>query len=194
MRRKTLIALSVLTGFPVWGGGFAVAAEGGMPQLDVSTFSAQIFWMGVTFAFLYLFFSLRVLPRLAGIVEGRAAQVAADLAEAQRLSTLAHETREAYEKALSQAHREAADLLVGVERALRSEATTSLSAFQGQMAQDLVIAERRITKALADARAQMDRQIAEAVVLASEKLAGVRVDRGQAQTVVDSLSLKSKAA
>ncbi len=194
MRRKTLIALSVLTACPRWGAGFAVAAEGGMPQLDVSTFSAQIFWMGVTFAFLYLFFSLRVLPRLAGIVEGRAARIAADLAEAQRLSTLAHETRDAYEKALNEAHREAAELLADVERTLRNEAGAAVSAFQGKMAQDLAVAERRIAKALADARAQMDRQIAEAVVLASEKLGTVRVDRGQAQTVVDSLSLKSKAA
>ena len=171
-----------------------MAADGGMPQLDVSTFSAQIFWMGVTFALLYLFFSLRVLPRLAGIVEGRAARVSADLAEAQRLSTLAHETRDAYEKALNEAHREAAELLADVERTLRNETSAAVSAFQEQMTQDLAVAERRIAKALADARAQMDRQIAEAVVLAAEKLGGVRVDRGQAQTVVDSLSLKAKAA
>lgn len=171
-----------------------MAAEGGMPQLDVSTYPAQIFWMALTFGFLYLFFSMRILPRLSAIVDGRAARIAADLAEAGRLTALAQETKQAYEQALNAAHREAADLLGETERSLRAQAAQSMADFQERMSRDLAIAERRIGKAASEAMLEMDRLVAEAVVLSAEKLAGVRVDRAQAQAAIQSLSARSKAA
>lgn len=170
------------------------AGEGGMPQLDLSTFPGQIFWMGLTFGLLYLFFAARVLPDLSRIVEGRAAHVADDLAEAERQTAAAHRTKDLYEKALSQAHREAADHLESVECSIRETASGAMARFQERMSQDIAVAERRIAKAGTDATAEMDRLIADSVVLSAEKLAGIRVDRAQAQSVVDSLSPRSKAA
>ncbi|MFN4098278.1 MAG: hypothetical protein ACK4GT_00740, partial [Pararhodobacter sp.] len=40
------------------------AASGGMPQLDLSTFPNQIFWLAVTLVALYLILSRVALPRI----------------------------------------------------------------------------------------------------------------------------------
>lgn len=192
--RRAIQTLAVGIAHALWGVSSALAAEGGMPQLDVSTYPGQIFWMGLTFAFLYLFFSFWVLPRLSAIVDGRAARVAADLAEASRLTALAEETRQAYEQALGAAHREAADLLIETERSLRAQSLQAMSEMQQRIGQDLAVAERRIAKAAQESRDEVERLIAESVVFSAEMLADVRVDQAKAQSAIESLSGKTKAA
>ena len=57
-----------------------------MPQLEVSTYISQIFWLIVSFGLLYYLLSRKALPKVAEILETRADRVRSDLDEAQRLS------------------------------------------------------------------------------------------------------------
>ncbi|MCB9979099.1 MAG: hypothetical protein H6862_05805 [Rhodospirillales bacterium] len=172
----------------------ALAAEGGMPQLDLSTFPGQIFWTGVTFFILYFFFGSHVLPALSRIVDGRADHVRRDLEESERQTAAAHEAKEAYERALSQARSEASGMILALEASLRDSASVAHRDFQAHVLKEIAVAERRIAKAQSDAFSDINRLMADCVVLSSEKLAGVRVDRVLAQAVIDSLSTPSKAA
>ena len=56
-----------------------------MPQLDISTFVPQIFWLAVSFAVLYVLMSRVALPRMTAILEMRAGRIEGDLKEARRL-------------------------------------------------------------------------------------------------------------
>lgn len=176
------------------GAGVAVAAEGGMPQLDLSTFPGQIFWTGITFFVLYFFFGSHVLPALSRIVDGRADHVRRDLEESERQTAAAHEAREAYEQALSQARSEASGMILALEASLRDSASIAHQDFQAHVVKEIAVAERRVAKAQSDAFSEINRLMADCVVLSSEKLADVRVDRAQAQAIIDSLSTPSKAA
>ena len=44
------------------------ASAPGMPQLDFSTFSNQIFWLIVTLVAIYFILSRLALPRIAGVL------------------------------------------------------------------------------------------------------------------------------
>lgn len=171
-----------------------MASEGGMPQLDLSTFPGQIFWIGVTFAVVYFFTGSHVLPTLSRIVDGRAEHVRKDLEDSQRQTSAAHQAREAYETSLVRARGEASGMILALEADLREQASAAQQEFQARALKEISVAERRIAKAEAEALSEINRVIADCVVLSAEKVANVRIDRVQAQAVIDSLSIRSKAA
>jgi F-type H+-transporting ATPase subunit b len=109
--------------------GAADAAHGagpGMPQLDFSTFSNQIFWLAVTLVVIYLILSRVALPRIAAILAERQGTITNDLAAAEDLKAKAVEAENAYNKALADARAEAqriaaearAEIQVGLDEAI----------------------------------------------------------------------------
>ena len=88
----------------------AVEAGPGMPQLDFSTFSNQIFWLVVTLVVIYFILSRFALPRIGGALAERAGTITNDLAEAEDLKQRALEAEQAYEKALAEARAKAAKM------------------------------------------------------------------------------------
>ena len=63
-------------------------AKVGMPQLDFSTFSNQIFWLVVTLVVIYFILSRIALPRIGGALADRAGTITNDLAEAAALAEI----------------------------------------------------------------------------------------------------------
>ena len=60
------------------------AASGpGMPQLDITTFSNQIFWLVVALVVLYYVMSRVALPRVASVLADRRGAITADIAAAE---------------------------------------------------------------------------------------------------------------
>lgn len=61
-----------------------------MPQLDLTTYSSQIFWFTICFAILYFFASKIILPRIHAILKDRKAVIDADLSAAAKLDDEIH--------------------------------------------------------------------------------------------------------
>ena len=57
------------------GQAVAGAAKAGMPQLDFSTFSNQIFWLVITLVVIYFVLSRIALPRIGGALTDRAGTI-----------------------------------------------------------------------------------------------------------------------
>ncbi len=85
-----------------------------MPQLDLTTYSSQIFWFTLCFIVLYICVSQIILPRIAEIIKNRKTIVDADLAVAKDLdektaeievvsSKLRKEATEKYQSKLDEA-------------------------------------------------------------------------------------------
>ena len=86
------------------------AAEGsaGMPQLDITTFGNQIFWLAVALVVIFLILTKVALPRIAGILSNRAGTIEGHVQKAEELKALAAEAQSAYDEALADARSEAA--------------------------------------------------------------------------------------
>ena len=84
-----------------------VASKPGMPQLDLSTFPNQIFWLVVTLVVIYFVLSKIALPRIGGALAERAQTITDDLTTAEELKQKAVEAEAAYDKALAEARSEA---------------------------------------------------------------------------------------
>jgi len=63
-----------------------------MPQLEVSTFVPQLFWLAITFVVLYLLMKGIGLPRVGGAIEARRRRIDDDLARAAQLKSEAEAT------------------------------------------------------------------------------------------------------
>ena len=96
-----------------WGGGYDAIwldqEHGGltMPQLEVSTFVPQLFWLAVTFVLLLLLMAKIGLPRVGGLIEARRRRIDEDLERAAQLKTEAEAVLAAYQETLARARSEA---------------------------------------------------------------------------------------
>lgn len=76
-----------------------------MPQLDITTYTSQIFWFAICFAALFTFASKVILPRIDKILTDRQGLIDSDLKDSQnlqaKLDDLVTQTEELRKKANS---------------------------------------------------------------------------------------------
>ena len=152
-----------------------------MPQLDVSTFPSQIFWLIICFSILYYLLSRRALPRVSEILEARQDRIAADLDQAQRLRRDAESALATYEEAIAKAQDRAHSLLADNQSRLQAEAAARLAELDQQLASQLAEAEARIAAARDRALAELQDAAIEAARAAAARLAGVTVSAQEAR-------------
>ena len=132
--------------------GAALAAEqGGMPQLDQSTFASQIFWLAIFFVVVFVFLRFVGLPRVTAILAERGLKVGGDLTEAERLRAQSDETLKAYEAVLAAAHGKARKLLAETHEKNAATLTERTRAATAEFDQRVGEAVKRIDAAQADA-------------------------------------------
>ena len=105
----------------------AAQAGPGMPQLDFSTFSNQIFWLVVTLVVIYFILSRFALPRIGGALAERAETITNDLAEAEDLKQRALEAEQAYERALADARAEAQQINIAMRAEIQAQLDIELA-------------------------------------------------------------------
>ncbi|MFN7004432.1 MAG: F0F1 ATP synthase subunit B', partial [Roseinatronobacter sp.] len=121
------------------------AASGpGMPQLDVTTFSNQIFWLVVTMVVLYLVMSRVALPRIAAVLADRRGTITSDIAAAEEYKLKALQAEEAYQKALSDARAEAHRIVEVAKAEMQSELDVQIAKADAEIAAKASESERRI--------------------------------------------------
>ncbi len=164
-----------------------------MPQLDVSTFPTQLFWLFVSFVVLYVLMAKLGLPRVGRIIAARRSRIDGDLEKAGQMKAEAEAVIAAYERALAEARTQAQQTLKETTERLNAEAAER----QRQLAEKLVAetqaAERRIEEAKAAALANLRNVAVDVARAAAAKLTGSDVDAGRAAAAVDAV-LRERAS
>ena len=142
-----------------------------MPQLEVSTFAPQLFWLAVIFVALYIVLKSVALPQVGRAIEARRQRREDDLARATRMKAEADAANKAYQKILATA---------------RAEAQATLREVTERMAAEAGARQRELSATLAEQIAEAERRIAEGKDQALAEIRGVAVDVGRA--VVEKLT------
>lgn len=79
-----------------------------MPQLDLSTFASQAFWMVLSFCLLWILLSIFVTPKIADVLEQRKRKIDDYIRKAEKLNQQAKASLAKYEQALNEAKQKAA--------------------------------------------------------------------------------------
>jgi F-type H+-transporting ATPase subunit b len=158
-----------------------------MPQLDVSTYTSQIFWLLFWFGLLYYFLSKRLLPRLAEILEARQDRIAADLDQAQRLRQEVDQAIAEYDRVIGEAKQQAHTLIQETQAKLQDEAAARQAELDAQLAARIAAAEARIAAAKVQALKELEDAAVVAAQAAAERLAGLKVTKKDAQAALKSV-------
>src|SRR6188768_3915013 len=110
-----------------------------MPQLNPLDWGPQLVWLLITFGALHLLMVYVALPRIGGVIEKRAAHIANDLAEADRLRRKTEEAIAAYEQALA--------IVEEGRAALNEETAQQRAKLEAHLAEKSAEAEARIEAA-----------------------------------------------
>jgi F-type H+-transporting ATPase subunit b len=86
-----------------------------MPQLDSSSFISQIFWLVISFSFLYFAISKYTVPAVSKILELRNNNLQSNLKEAETLSQMFEKINLECENALKEARKKASLALMEAE-------------------------------------------------------------------------------
>ena len=120
----------------------AEASAPGMPQLDFSTFSNQIFWLIVTLVAIYFILSRLALPRIAGVLAERQGTINNDVNMAEELKEKA-EIKEELDAAIAMADAQISEKAKAGEEAIaeiRSSTLASVKEVAAATTADLVVA------------------------------------------------------
>jgi F-type H+-transporting ATPase subunit b len=166
----------------------------GLPQMDISWFPTQIFWLLIMFAVLYVVFAKRVLPELSTIIENRRSHIQNDLDTAQSLKDEAEGVQQAYEEILEDARQTSSASFVKMDNDLKTKAMNEQQAFQERAATESQAFEGRLSSAKENAMKDMEAIAAEMAALAAEKLVGIPADLSNAKTAVKAVNKQTKKA
>ena len=156
-----------------------------MPQLDVSTFVPQLFWLAVTFGLLLLLMARVGLPRVGGLIEARRRRVDEDLARAAQLKTEAEAALAAYQEALAKARAEAQAAVKETTDRMATEAAERQRQLSESLARQTAEAEQQIATAKQRALSEMPEIATEVARSVAEKLIGSSADTASIAAAVD---------
>jgi F-type H+-transporting ATPase subunit b len=180
---------------PLLAAGAALAEEAksaGMPQLDPTHFSAQLFWLVVTFVVFYFVVARLVLPRIGSVLEDRQSRIDRDLAKAAEFKADADKVAAEYEAALAEGRASAQAVLRKVAEDAAAVAAQRHAALAERLGRDIKAGEERIAQARAEAVGNIRGVAAEVAQAAVERLIGVKIDKGQAAAAVDSVAKETR--
>ena len=69
-----------------------------MPQLEISTFPSQIFWLVVSFLILYIIMAKVIVPRISSVIKNRENEIKNNIHISEQLCALCHFVNDTYTK------------------------------------------------------------------------------------------------
>lgn len=165
--------------------------KAGLPQMDVTWFPSQIFWLAVTFLSLYIIFSKKILPEISGTLENRREQIQGDLDSAQELKEQTEDVQKAYEEVLDEARKQSTELFESTQEYLTRKTAKKLDSFASSAQKKTKETELAIEESKVAAMGEMQTIAAEVASAAAEKIIGVTTDLDQAKTLVKNIGRKA---
>jgi len=167
--------------------------DGGLPQLDFSTYPTQIFWLIVSFAILYWIMTKMAVPRIAEVLEERQERITDDRETAERLTAEAESVKAEYEQAVADARSKAQDQIRAINDELAQEQAKAEAEHAKKMARKTKTAETRIGKQRDEALENLKTVASEAAAEATQKLIGVAPDQAAVTKAVDAAAKEGRA-
>ena len=166
----------------------AKANGAGLPQLDISTWPSQLFWLVVLFTTGYIIMAKFVTPRIGTVLEDRRAKLDNDLGKARVASEDAARIRAEYEADLDAARSAAAEIAKQATAEAAKKAEAGDAKIAKKLAEKVAKAEGKLATARNDALVNLNNVAAEAALSAVAKLADIKITAAQASKTADKLA------
>ena len=156
-----------------------------MPQLDVSTYATQVFWLAITFSTLFIIMWKVAIPKIISVLEARQDKIDTNLNRAETLKKEAEAAMTAYEASLTEARAKAAATITEATVKIAELTHDSETELAQKLSKKLENSEKAIEKAKNEALKDMRAIAVEVAQSASEKLIGENIDSSLVNKAVD---------
>lgn len=173
MRLMLTSIIAVMTATHAFAAAPAASAGGSaFPPFDSSTFTGQLFWLGITFGLVYYLMSRIAVPRIAGVIEQRRLTIESALAAANAAQKGAEESALALEQGLAKAKSNAQAIALEAKAKSSGEIDARRHQVEADLKEKFAAAEMRITATKTAAMGNVDDIAKEAVGTIIEQLTG----------------------
>ena len=157
-----------------------------MPQLNPEFFVSQLFWLVVTFSFLFIFLWRISLPRIGNVLEKRERKISEDLTAAKELQIEAEKIQETIENQLKQARADSSDMIKSSSLSFQEKAQAELNKLDNELDAKIEQSAQAIEKNKNDSVSQIQTQINEITKLTLSKVASFDVSDDEIKRAVNS--------
>lgn len=168
--------------------------KAGLPQFDPTTFSKQLFWLAVTFAFLFFVYSRNTLPKIGAVLANRQARISGDLQKAEELKNQVEKVRGEYEAAIASAQSEAQQRITDVQNEIKRLSEEQDAAFKVRGDESTDALESKLDNARARVIADLNSIAADLTVDITGRVTGTKPDASAARNVIEGMTSKARAA
>lgn len=158
--------------------------EGGFPPFKTETFPSQIFWLVISFAFLFVVLWRVAGPRINGVITSRRGAINSDIAAAEKARGEAESASAAYQTALAGARARAQGLAEENRQTLNAEIAKAKAAAEAEAAKAMAAADARIAATRIEAKAHVVKAAEEAAIAIVARLTGETVSSAEAAQAV----------
>ncbi len=157
-----------------------------MPQLAQLglVLQSQLFWLLLTLAAIYFIAGRGIVPKVEETVDARDAQIAADLAAAERLRAEADADEEGWRTKMNEVHAAAAAQAAVAKEKATADADKRIAKANAELAQKTAAAEAELEAARTSALAELEGVAADAARDIVAKLTGSNVTEAAARKAV----------
>ena len=169
----------------------AFAAEsGGMPQLNPEFWISQIFWLTVTFGFLYVILSKLILPKISANLEIRKSQISDNVEAAENHGKESEIKIAEYEKKVQNSSNEAKSYFKQAREKLLKDINLKKDTLDKELNLEIRKAETEIRKLRNNAPEKINKIAVETSADLLHQLIGAEVNSSSISAIVDDLSRK----
>ena len=188
---KKIIILLFITCFACFNTVFG-AESGGMPQLNPEFWFSQIFWLTITFGFLFIFLSKIVLPKVSDNLEKRKSQVKENIETAEKHRLESEDKLKEFEKIILENKIEAKNYFNEARQKIIGELDKKKDTLENEINSEIKSAEKEIL----DLKSRSSKKINDIAIQTCSDLiqqfVGVQANNSSITAIVNDLSKKHK--
>ena len=161
-----------------------------MPQLNPEFFASQLFWLAITFVFLFIFLWRISLPRINSVQTKRENKIKEDIKKAKQLQAEAEDIQEQINKQLNQAKSDSAELIKSAFIKLQDESSKKLEELDKNLSTKIDATYETIEKNKSESMSQIYEQINDITKLMISKISNIKVNDEEIQMAVKKIRQK----
>ena len=158
-----------------------------MPQLNPEFYMSQLFWLVLTFTFLFIFLWRISLPRISTVLEKRASKINDDIRLAKQHQAEAEEIQNKIDFQLREARLETSELIKTANFNFQDQTVKELEKIDNTINLKIDETSATITKSKAESLKQINDQIYEITKLTLSKISNIKADNNEIKDVVTSI-------
>ena len=168
------------------------AESGGMPQLNPEFWISQIFWLTITFGFLYIILSKLILPKISANLETRKSQIMENIESAEKQRKDSEEKIKEYDKIIQDSRIQAKNYFNQAREKVLKDINKKREILDKDLSEEINKAELEIQ----DLKNKSPEKITKIAIETSndliKQLIGVDVNNSSISAIVEDLSKRNK--